>query len=264
MKFPYRLGFIGFGNMANAILSGILRDKLLLSTEIGVFDADEKKCADAEAFGLKVFTSNAELAGSCEYVLFAVKPQCSESILREINLTENTIISIMAGIRLEKLVESSGCPRVARCMPNTPCMVGKGAIAVDASRLSDEQKAFVLSVLSSTGNVVELPDSQMDAVTAVSGSGPAYVYLFMQGMIEEGIRLGLTYEQAKTLTTATFEGAARLCQTSERDLDSLIDSVCSKGGTTIQAVDSFRQDEISEIISRAMKKCYDRSVELGK
>ena len=143
-------------------------------------------------------------------------------------------------------------------------MVGKGAIAVDTSLLNDAQRKFVFDVLSSTGKVVELSDSKMDAVTAVSGSGPAYIYLFMQGMIEEGIRLGLTYEQAKILTTATFEGAARLYQTSDRELDSLIDSVCSKGGTTIQAVESFRQDDLLKIISRAMKKCYDRSVELGK
>lgn len=264
MKFPYRLGFIGFGNMANAILSGILREKLLSSAEIGTFDADEQKRKQAEALGLKAFVSNDELAASCEYILFAVKPQCSESILHETDFSKNVLISIMAGIRLEKLVKSSGCSRVARCMPNTPCMVGKGAIAVDTSLLNDAQRNFLFDVLSSTGKVVELSDSKMDAVTAVSGSGPAYIYLFMQGMIEEGIRLGLTYEQAKTLTTATFEGAARLYQTSDRNLDSLIDSVCSKGGTTIQAVESFRQDDLLKIISRAMKKCYDRSVELGK
>ena len=264
MNFSHRLGFVGFGNMANAILNGILRDKLLSPAEIGVFDMDEEKRAAAKKMGLTAFSSNAELAKNCEFVLFAVKPQCSEPILKEIDFSQNVLISIMAGVRLSRLAELSGCERVARCMPNTPCMIGKGAIAVDASRLLPAQKQFVLAVLGSTGAVVELPDEKMDAVTAVSGSGPAYVYLFMKGMIEEGVRLGLTHAQAKTLTAATFAGAAELCASSDRDIDSLIDSVCSKGGTTIQAVDSFRAEDLEGIVARAMKKCFDRSVELGK
>ena len=264
MKFPYRIGFIGFGNMANAILSGILRKKLLPAEQIGIYDAEPSKCDAAAELGLKVFSSNTELSASCEYVLFAVKPQSSEAILRETDFSRNIVISIMAGIRLRQLAKSSGSSRVVRCMPNTPCMVGKGAVAVDASLLTEEQKSFVLSVFACTGTVVELPDEKMDAVTAVSGSGPAYVYLFMQGVIEEGVRLGLTREQAKALTTATFEGAAELYRSGDRDLDSLIDSVCSKGGTTIQAVESFRKDDLAGVISRAVRKCFDRSVELGR
>ena len=264
MNFRYRLGFVGFGNMANAILNGILREGLLRPDEMGAFDADEDKRSRAEALGLKAFSNNEELAKNCTFILLAVKPQSAGEIFGKIDFSGNTLISIMAGIPLSKLTEKSGCPRIARCMPNTPCMVGKGAIAVDAHLLNREERDFVLSVLASTGRVVEMPDEKMDAVTAVSGSGPAYVYLFMKAMAEEGVRLGLAYDQAKALTAATFEGAASLWAAGDRDIDALIDSVCSKGGTTIEAVKSFRADGVEEMVARAMEKCYHRSVELGK
>lgn len=264
MTFQKRLGCIGFGNMAGAIVGGILRERLLTPAEIGVFDPDEGKRQAAARLGLTVFADNASLAAACETVLLAVKPQMSAEVFAGTDFSHNVVVSIMAGIRLEKLAAATGAREVARVMPNTPCLVGKGAIALDAGRLSPAHRAFVTAVLASTGNVVELPDDKMDAVTAVSGSGPAYVYLFMQGMVEEGVRLGLSEAQARELTAATFAGAAELTAQSGDDLETLIANVCSKGGTTIRAVESFREDGLADIIARAMKKCFDRSVELGK
>ena len=264
MKKTHRLGLIGFGNMAKAIVGGILQEGVLPASEIGVFDPEEEAQKAAEHLGLTVFADNRQLAGHCETVLFAVKPQMSETVFASADFSGNVIVSIMAGIRIGKLMEKTGSSRVARVMPNTPCLIGKGAIALDAERLDGEEREFVRRILQSTGKVVELPDEQMDAVTAVSGSGPAYVYLFLQGMIEEGVRLGLPEADARTLACATAVGAAEMCLQSDQSLDRLIQNVCSKGGTTIQAVDSFRADDLKGIIATAMKKCFDRSVELGK
>ena len=150
-------------------------------------------------------------------------------------------------------------------MPNTPCKLKKGMTAI---RKNDEisvcEKEFVKGIFDSIGKTIYLEEELFHAVTAVSGSGPAYVYMFIEGMIESGVKMGMSYEDAKTCVLQTFDGSIGMVNVASEPISDLINAVCSKGGTTIQAVDSFKADNLYNIIDSAMVKCRNRSEELGK
>ena len=142
-------------------------------------------------------------------------------------------------------------------------MIGEGMAAIDADGLSEDEMTFVKALFQSVGRVLPVSDAEMDLVTAVSGSGPAYVYLFADAMIQAGIRLGLSEATAKELALQTIVGAGKLAQSSPEELSVLIDRVCSKGGTTIEAVKIFRERGLYELTDSAMEACYRRAKELS-
>lgn len=168
----------------------------------------------------------------------------------------------MAGVSTSAIKAMLGNVSVTRIMPNTPCLVGEGMCAVDATDFDEEGKKLVFSIFNSLGKVIELPERLFHAVTAVSGSGPAYVYMFIDGMIKGGIDAGLDAETAKLLTLQTFRGAAAMAEASD-DIDTLIKNVCSPGGTTIEAVNHYKDTKLEEIIAEGMEKCKNRSEELS-
>ena len=171
----------------------------------------------------------------------------------------------MAGVKLDTIFESvNGLTRAVRVMPNAPARVGKGMSALSYRGATDTDKMFVDGIFSSVGKTIIVDEDKLDAVTAISGSGPAYVYYFIKSMIDAGVKLGLTEDESATLTYQTFNGAIKMAQTTDTGLDKLIEMVCSKGGTTIQAIDCFRENNTDKIIEDAIKKCYDRSKELSK
>ena len=263
MEKKFTLGIIGAGNMASAILGGILRGGLLRADRIAVSDRDEGKLAVMAQNGVSVTSDNREIAASAEYLLFAVKPQVAPSVFEEVApvIEAGTVISIMAGIPVSKLRAALGERNYVRVMPNTPALVGEGmsAIAFEEGKRSQ----FVADIFSSIGKVVELDESKFDAVTSLSGSGPAYVYMFLKALIDGGVDGGLSPEDAKTLAVQTVRGAAKMVRLSTAPIDELIDAVCSKGGTTIQAVESFRANGLEEIVKKGMAKCKKRSEELA-
>ena len=259
MKKQYQLGVIGYGNMAHAILQGAIEKGVLQNEQICLFDIDRGK-VEGEAFSSA--KNLKELAEKCRFLLLSVKPQVFHEVLENIIFADNTLISIMAGITKKSIQGKTGC-KVARIMPNTPAMIGEGMSAIDAAGLSDEEKSFVFSLFEAVGHVVSMRDEEMDLVTAVSGSGPAYVYLFADAMIQSGIRLGLSHQTAKELTLQTIVGAGKLAQYSQEELSELINKVCSKGGTTIEAVTEFRNGGLYSLTDRAMEACYRRSKELS-
>ena len=263
MEKKFTLGIIGAGNMASAILGGVLRGGLLRADRIAVSDRDPEKLAVMAQNGVYTTADNREVASLSEYLMFAVKPQVAPAVFEEIApvISAGTVVSIMAGVPVAKLRAALGERNYVRVMPNTPALVGEGMSVIAFEEGARSQ--FVADIFASIGKVAELGESKFDAVTSLSGSGPAYVYMFIEALIDGGVEGGLDPETAKLLAIQTVRGSAKMVAVSSRPVGELIDAVCSKGGTTIQAVDSFREDGLEDIVRKGMAKCKKRSEELG-
>lgn len=263
MKYNYKLGIIGAGNMAKAIANGIVDSKLIEVDKIIATDP----FADLGINGVVTYKENEKILTECEYILLAVKPQIFSQIAEEIGkkCKAKHIISIMAGITYNGIKKYFENANVTRVMPNTPCKLKLGMTAIRKNDdIPVDEKEFVKSIFDSIGKTIYLEEELFHAVTAVSGSGPAYVYMFIEGMINSGVAMGMSYEDSKLCVLQTFAGSIGMLENATESISKLIDAVCSKGGTTIQAVDSFKQDNLYEIIDKAMIKCRNRSEELGK
>ena len=176
----------------------------------------------------------------------------------------NKFISIMAGVKKQKIRNVFPNAKIARSMPNTPCSIGSGAVGLDLSDYKcNRDKKFITSLLTSFANVVLVDEDKLNAVTGVSGSAPAYFYLFLKGIIESGVKHGLSYEDAKTLAVSTMIGAGKMViENKEKSLDDLINAVCSKGGTTIEAINTYNECELTKITEKAIDACVKRASEL--
>lgn len=263
MEYNYKLGIIGAGNMAKAIANGIVDSKLIDIDKIIATDP----FADLGINGVVTYKDNSKVLNECEYVLLAVKPQIFNEIASELGKVckAKHIISIMAGITYDGIKKYFANANVTRVMPNTPCKLKLGMTAIRKNdSIPQTEREFVKSIFDSIGKTIYLEEDLFHAVTAVSGSGPAYVYMFIEGMIESGVKMGMSYEDAKTCVLQTFAGSVGMVENESTPISQLIQAVCSKGGTTIQAVDSFRNDNLYNIIDSAMIKCRNRSEELGK
>lgn len=247
--------------MGKAIIDGVLSSGKIAPEHILVCDLDAEKLKTLPS-GVATVTSVSRVK-DCEYVIFAVKPQSFSSVASEFS-EDSTVISIMAGIKIDRIKSLTKAREVVRIMPNTPCLVGKGMCAVAFSGVTEKKKEFVTELFNTLGKVVEVEEDKMDAVTSVSGSGPAYVYYFINSMINAGMNRGLDAETARTLTLQTFEGALEMVKTSSEPIDTLIRNVCSKGGTTIQAIEHFKNGNLSDIIDEGMAKCAHRSKEMSE
>lgn len=263
MEFTYKLGFIGFGNMANAVYNGIV-DKIIKKSDIILYDIDSEKLKNAQDKGLSVAASNQEIFDLCEYIVLAVKPQQAANIFSSINGKKNTLISIMAGVTKKVISKFLPNCKVVRCMPNSPALIGKGITAIDCFDLDKNKRDFVLNLFSAVGETVELKEALMDAVTSISGSGPAYIYLFLDALIKAGMENGLDYKTSKKLSIQTLIGSAEMVKQTDTPIENLIEAVCSKGGTTIEAVKVFKDKNFEEIINDSVRACYNRAKELSK
>ncbi|VAV85886.1 Pyrroline-5-carboxylate reductase [hydrothermal vent metagenome] len=231
----------------------------------------------AEEYGIKVYNKNFEVAESSDIIFLSVKPGNLGEILADIapNISPGTdsklIVSVVAGktttfIR-DTLAENglSAAVPVIRTMPNTPALVGQGAIGIYYDHgIPEEKLILVRMVLSSIGTVVEIKDEALlNAVTGLSGSGPAYVFLFMQAMVKAGVNAGLCEDDARVLALKTTLGAAELATRSEKSLQELIDMVTSPGGTTVEGLKALRAADFEGTINEAVKAATERSIELS-
>lgn len=270
MKKQYKLGVIGGGFMASAILKGIVYSDFMRAKKIIVADPSAQAREKLGELGVYTTANNRDVAGNCEYLLFAVKPQTFADAAASIKgLPVEKVITIMAGVKKQKIKDLlfGNNIKVARAMPNLPCSIGSGMTAVDLEDFSDDtdECSFILDVFGKLGEVLTVPEEKLDAVTGISGSGPAYVYMFIDGLIKAGVKQGLTEEEVKILAVATVKGGADMVAHSEdKTLSELISAVCSKGGTTIQAVESFKADDMEGMIDRAVAACVKRSKELSE
>lgn len=256
----FKLGIIGAGVMANALITQFINKNILDARKITVYDIDINKSKQIEG-NVHISENIKNLILNSEMILFAVKPQHYEEIVQSNNFTnEKIIISIMAGVKISTLRKrlKNDCG-ILRVMPNVPCKIGKGICALCFDKINNEKREFLLKLFASTGDIIEIEEEKFDAITSISGSGPAYVYMFIQGLIEGGIRGGLTYEESKHLAAATMIGGSELAKISEEPLNIMVDNVCSKGGTTIEAVNIYKEKNLVEIIAEGVVACYEKS-----
>jgi len=254
--------------MANAILNGVIKSRKMKPDEVIISDIDEVKLkTHKENLGINITTDNNFLIDNSDYILFAVKPQIFNTIsgvLKDIAPSQH-IISIMAGIKIETILNAAekSLP-VCRVMPNTPCMIGEGMSVLCYYNYDEVSKGIVKAIFNSVGETIEMDEDKFDAVTSISGSGPAYIYSFIDAMVKGGIEGGLSEKDSRNLTVETMIGAAKMVKfNAEKPITDLIDAVCSKGGTTIEAIKSFREDNLEEVIVKGIRKCRLRSEELS-
>ena len=247
--------------MAKAIINGLFDSNLLTTKDILV----STPSISAPYRGVSFSNDNQDVVSTCEYVVLAVKPQIFKAISADFSNNKcKCVISIMAGVNTDTIAKVCNCNQVIRIMPNTPCSIGEGVSAITSSNADADSNEFVENIFKTISKVVRVEEKYFDAVTSISGSGPAYVYYFIKAMIDGGIKGGLSFDQSKELTIATMIGASKMVANSSEELDTLIQKVCSKGGTTIQAIDTFREKSVDKSIIEGIEKCRKRSEELSK
>lgn len=262
------LGIIGCGKMGRALLGGILKAGIVEPSSVWVHDAHaESAAATVAEHGVRDAGDNATVLERTDTVLLCVKPQTFPSMLAELGgCGGRLLISIAAGIRIDTLEQATaGRHRVVRVMPNTPALVGRGASAYALGASATEADgALTERLLGSVGYVTRVSEDLIDAVTAVSGSGPAYVFFLVESMVRAGVDLGLDESTALALSIHTVAGAAELMLTSSESPAQLRENVTSPNGTTFAALESFRANGFDRIVREALRAARDRGVELGK
>jgi len=260
--------FIGAGKMATALAQGIVQNKLYQPQQMVAVDPNPAVAAAfSAATGISCHAGFDPSFAVAEVLILAVKPQIAAAAVQPLAefCQGKLIISIAAGIRLEKLCQWFGHQRVVRVMPNTPLTVGKGAsVFCCAAGAMPEDGGCVAAIFGAAGIVHELPESAMDAVTALSGSGPAYVFALIEAMIDAGIACGLPAEIALELSGQTVAGAAAMIQQHLGSAAELRQAVTSPGGTTAAALQVFECGGFAALVGAAICAACDRSVELGK
>ncbi|HVA76609.1 MAG TPA: pyrroline-5-carboxylate reductase [Candidatus Binataceae bacterium] len=269
-----KLGFIGGGNMAEALAHGLIVHKVFKPSDLIASDvAAARRSHLKRKLKISVTADNLEVIKHSRTILFAVKPQMLNGVLESIaaalgpNPKHHRFISIAAGVPIARMCEYLGPrARVIRVMPNAPAMVGEGMAAIVRSRgASKSDEAAALKIFNSVGDAIALSDeTQLDAVTALSGSGPAYVYLFAKAMIDAAVSEGIPRALAAAMTLKTIRGAETMMRSSKLDAGALIKVVASPGGTTVAALRRFAEAGFSDIVARAIHAAADRSRELGR
>ena len=264
-----KISFIGGGNMAQALISGLLA-KGILPEYITVSDPNPDNREQMQAKGINTIDSakNPLDALMADVVVLAVKPQIMSTVLADFSqvLDKQLIISVAAGLSTDSLTKMlNGYQNIVRAMPNTPAMVQAGATGLYATdSINEQEKQLATELMGASGLVIWVDDEeQLHAVTAVSGSAPAYFFYFIESVIQGGIDLGLSQEQASALAMQTALGAAKMSIHSDDTPEQLRRKVMSPGGTTEAAVHSLQADKVNELIGKAMQACVKRSREMS-
>ncbi|HUH60032.1 MAG TPA: pyrroline-5-carboxylate reductase [Candidimonas sp.] len=266
------IAFIGGGNMATALGAGLI-GKRCGAHDVHVVDVQEPVLERWRAQGCTGTGAPDPVLATRRIWIFAVKPQyMKEAVLacRPYLQPDTLVISIAAGISSDTLASWLGTPaqpwtRLIRCMPNTPALIGAGASGLMAMPgASEDDRAVAHQLMAAVGDVVWVnTDHDLDVVTGLSGSGPAYVFLFIDALVQGGVSQGLSPAQARTLALATVNGATQLASLSHESLDVLRERVTSKGGTTAAAVDVLQTQQFSTIVQSAMRAAADRAAKLS-
>jgi pyrroline-5-carboxylate reductase len=270
------VGFIGAGNMAEALIKGLISARAVSPAGIFAFDKNKDRLLSiAQAYEVKVFSKNFEVARASDIVVLAVKPGDCLSALSDIASEmsrEKLLVSIVAGKRTDALeaallrAGSKGPVPIVRAMPNTPATIGEGATALFRGEgVTDTAFEAARGIFRAVGEIVTIRDeSTLDSVTGVSGSGPAYVFLFMEALIEAAIKEGIPEADAKRLVLKTTAGAAKMAMGGKKELPQLITTVTSPGGTTAEALKVFEKEGFKEIMEKAVRAAVKRAKELAQ
>ncbi len=263
-----KIGFIGAGNMATAIIDGILRSKTTPAENIRVFDLMTEKLDIMAKKGVTPAASASEVVSESDITVLAVKPQNYAEVLEKIKdavTPQKVIVTIAAGISTDYIASAIGCEcPMVRVMPNTPLLLGKGASALSRRNISDEDFKCVYDMFANGGVAELLDESQMNSVIAVNGSSPAYIYLFAKAMVDYAKSEGIDGDAALRLVCATLKGSAEMLENSGDTPEELIRKVSSPGGTTLKAMEKLEEKDFYNTVLEAMKACTDRANELSK
>lgn len=265
-----KIGFIGAGNMAEAIIKGIIKSRISRTSEIYASDINQDRLKYIKKLtGINVFNDNLKVIKNSDIIILCVKPQNIDNVLSELKNKidkRKKIISIAAGISLSRLQIGLGKNiSIIRVMPNTPALIGEGMSCISHGRYTSKKDIKIASgIFSSLGKVILIKEKLMDAVTAISGSGPAYFYLFIEALINAGIKLGLPYNVAVELVNQTAFGSIKMVINTKEEPANLREKVTSKGGTTEAALKIFAEKEFEKIVEDAVQKAFLRSKELSK
>lgn len=264
-----KIGFIGLGNMATAIIGGILKKGLAAPADICGADKYAAACEKArQSFGIETCTDNCEIVKQADLLVLAVKPIFFPEVMEEIRdavRPETVIVSIAAGKTIAYIEEGFKKPsvKIVRCMPNTPALVGEGCTGVCANKnVTLEELEKVLNLMRSFGVAEVVPESLMDTVVGVSGSSPAYVFMFIEAMADGAVAAGMPRKQAYQFAAQAVLGSAKMVLETGLHPGELKDMVCSPGGTTIQAVKVLEEKGMRGAIMDAMEACIERSKKL--
>lgn len=267
-----KIGFIGGGNMAEAILKGIMSNQRsavsFQGKDLLVSEPKEDRRQYLKAtYKIMTTASNKQIATSSDIIILAVKPQSMETVIEEISgavTGDKTVVSIAAGITLAYLASRLKTKKLVRVMPNTPALVQKGMSVISLCEcFSDRDIDVVRGIFMSVGEVLTLPEKYMNAVTALSGSGPAFIAFYIEAMIEGGIKIGLNKDDAFTLAVRTAVGTAELLD-SGMSPSKLREMVTSPGGTTAAGLRAFEEKGFKDTVSFAIEAAKNRADELGK
>ena len=263
-----KIGFIGLGNMAKAMIGGMFQKEMVKPEEIiGTARSQGTREKMAAEYGILTMEKNADVAAQADVLVLAVKPQFFEEVINEIKdvtRPETLIISIAAGKTIQWIEEAFAGPiKLVRCMPNTPALVGEGCTGVCVNaKVSEEEKNNSIKLMESFGKASLIPESLIDAVGAVSGSSPAYVFMFIEAMADAGVAAGMPRAQACEFAAQTVYGSAKLVLESGKHPGELKDMVCSPGGTTIQGVRVLEEKGMRGAVMDALAACVEKSKKL--
>lgn len=263
-----KITFIGAGKMAEAILKGILAAELFSPENIMLTDINEDRLKELKK-NYKVNTSlnNASSADGADLVLLAIKPQQAETVLTELKPVlqpDQLLLSIMAGTTLSALDKNNRL-KVARLMPNTPALIGQAMTVISYNaRINEADKKIVTLIFNSIGETLELPEKFLNSVTAVSGSGPAFVFRILEATISAAMEIGLPYQEARKLVFQTFKGSTMLAQEMNVELQQLVQQVSSPGGTTVAGRNVLENSNYKNVIKNTILAAKIRADELSE
>lgn len=263
------IGFIGVGNMASAIIEGIIASKFADRDKIAVFDISKEKMDKCSNDGFIICQDACELCRVCDIIFLAIKPQNFEEVIPSISsyiTDDKLIVSIAAGISTDYIQNLIGhsC-RVIRIMPNIPLTIGHGASAISCKAPATEEDFNVIfKIFSSMGCARRIDEGKMNEIIGVNGSTPAFVFYIIREILSYAESNGIPYDTAKELVCHTFIGSSKMLMKSDKTPSELVKMVTSPGGTTQKSVDVFDESNLPNIMKEAIEKCVDRAYELGK
>ncbi len=268
MKNKIRVAFIGCGNMAQAIIKSMNNPSVRAALksekyalEITASDCDERNLMNVRGM-CEVTSDNSAAVATADYVFIAVKPQNAEAALIGLELSHKVVVSIMAGVSIAALKSITGASKIVRVMPNLNARVGESLNAYCAEGLSDDELHTVSVLFGCFGTELNVKESELDAVTGLSGSGPAFVFMTLKAFRDEAVARGFDEETAKRIAVQTVIGSALTAEKSD-DIDALIESVCSKGGTTAEGVSYLCENKYEGILRGAIVKAIEKSKEMS-
>lgn len=266
----YKIGVIGCGVMGTALISGIIHSKLVHPTDMMVWDVLPQKSEDiSQQYNVTAASQMKDIFDSPRMIFLAVKPVDMPQVLEHIRdfLNEDCIIiSVAAGISIGQIIKVVGPEqKVIRLMPNTPCLIGRGMTVVSpGNNVAENELSFVMKLMEALGKVIILEEKLMDAATGLSGSGPAYVFMFVEALADGGVKMGIPREKALLLAAQTVLGAAEMVLQLEEHPSVLKDRVASPGGTTIEGIYALEQESFRGTVIKAVEAAVKRAGDLGK